>query len=265
MDEGILRIFNKKPHYSKLDNSKIIGKKIYYFDRVTSTNEMAFSLAMKNKKGEGVVLAANTQTKGKGRLGRTWHSPEGGLYFSFILRPDISPARVSLITLVFAVAVVKVLRRLNLDIQIKWPNDIVVGAKKICGILVEMNSTADRISFLIVGIGMNNKTSQHGLVYNATSIYEETGIKIDNKELLLDMLESFDKYYFHFKTGHIEKIINELKLFSSTLNKRVMLKIGTKIFEGKVVDFDNDGALILKTESGAKQRFLSADNLRVVR
>jgi len=261
MDEGILRVFQE--HKEKLYlKTEIIGKPIVHFHRLNSTNDKAFNLALNNAK-EGTCIITDIQTKGKGRMGRTWHSPAGGLYFSFILRPEIAPNKINLITLVFAVAIAKSLRKFGLNAKIKWPNDILIAQRKICGILLEMDCEADRIKFLIAGIGINNSTSHSELTHNATSVYEETGMKINNQDLLKETLENLDKYYLLFKKGQTKRIIQEAKQLSMLINKKVNLTIAKKTIAGKVVCFNTDCAIILKTKNSNTERFLSADNLRV--
>ena len=245
MDEGILRVFKESSHHSKLPDTRIIGKKIYYFDKLDSTNDLAFSLALQNKK-EGEVIAANIQGKGKGRLGRKWYSPKGGIYFSIILRPDILIDKAGLITLMSAVAVCKALRAMGLNTQVKWPNDIVVGRRKLCGILTEIDAAGQDVQFLVVGVGINNKIKRDELPVNATSIYEELDQTFLNEDVLREVLKYLDREYLLFKDKKTDIIIKEFKDFSSLLDKEVTVAIGNRETKGKVQDFAADGALILR-------------------
>ncbi len=263
MDEGILRVFQEHKKNLSLKTS-VIGQKIYYYHKLNSTNDTAFELAINNAK-EGTVVVSDIQTKGKGRLGRVWHSPIGGLYFSFILRPLLAPFNVNLITLIVALSACRALEKIGLKPQIKWPNDIIIAEKKICGILIEMDSEADRIKFLVVGIGINNETAQHDLPHGATSVYEESGIKISNRELLKVVLENLDEYYLMLVDKKMQKIIKEAESFSSLLNKRVRITVAKKETEGRVFGFDSNGALILKRNNGKVEKYFSADNLRIVK
>ncbi len=261
MDEGITRVF--KDHEEKLKiNSQIIGLHVYHYRSLESTNDLAFSLALKGLK-EGNIIVADRQTKGKGRLGRKWYSPKGGLYLSVILRPDIPFLRVSLVTIFSAVSVCSVLRRLGINAWIKWPNDIMVANKKICGILVEMDSTIDRVKFIITGIGINNKVNKSDLVHIATSIYEETAQLISNKDLLRFLSEELDKNYAIFLKQNYTYFTDKLKAMSRMINKNVILKVNSKEHKGKVKGFDDDGSLVMEINK-KKKKFLSADNVKVL-
>ena len=155
-------------------NTKKIGREIYFYETVGSTNDRAYELAEDGAK-EGTLVITDEQTKGKGRLGRNWISPpESGIYLSCILRPDILPNEVPKITLVAAVSAVKAIRKFSgLDALIKWPNDILISDRKTGGILTELKGEIDRVSFLILGVGMNVNTPKGLLPASATSIKEE--------------------------------------------------------------------------------------------
>ncbi|MDP8260353.1 MAG: biotin--[acetyl-CoA-carboxylase] ligase [Candidatus Gygaella obscura] len=261
MDAGIIRVF--KDHEEKLRiNAKIIGLHIYHYRSLESTNDLAFSLALKGL-SEGSIIVSDRQTKGKGRLGRKWYSPKGGLYFSVILRPKDSFLRLSLVTILSAVSVSSVLRRLGIDAWIKWPNDIMVGNKKICGILVEMDSTIDRVKFVIAGVGINNQVNAVDLVHTATSIYEETAKRLSNKELLRLSSEELDKNYAVFLKGNYSLLIDKLKSLSRMVDKKVVLRISSKEYKGKVKGFGADGSLMV-TVNKKTRKFLSVDKLRII-
>ncbi len=262
MDEGITRLFDKQ-HPSKLTEAKIIGRKIYYFDEVDSTHDMALKLALEDKRYEGTVIVSNMQTKGKGRLGRKWYSPKGGIYFSIILRPDILIDRAGLITLMTSVAVTKSLRELGILTQVKWPNDIVAKGRKLCGILTEIDAVGQNVKFLIIGVGINNTMKRHDLPTNATSIYEELHKTFSNEEILKLVLTYLDKEYMLFNSGKIDIILKEFKQLSSLLNKPVRIILGDREVKGEVQDFDSEGALILRHQSGVTERFISVDNVRM--
>jgi len=174
--------------------TKILGKDIKYFDSVASTMDVAFQLGIEGA-SEGTVVCAESQTKGKGRLGRSWNSPKAkGIYMSVILRPKLMPADLTQLTLLSAVAVCETVRKFcNLPAKIKWPNDILINDKKIAGILTELSAEMDRVRFLVIGIGINVNTPLSQLPPNATSIKNEIGQKSSRIDLVQEILQGHDR------------------------------------------------------------------------
>ncbi|PIP67563.1 MAG: biotin--[acetyl-CoA-carboxylase] ligase [Candidatus Omnitrophica bacterium CG_4_9_14_0_2_um_filter_42_8] len=238
----------------------IIARKIYSYKETSSTNDAAYQLAASGEK-EGSVIIAESQTAGRGRMGRSWVSPRSkGAYFSVILRPDILPKEVSSITLFSALSVAKTIREMaGLAAFIKWPNDVLINNKKICGILTEMNAETDKINFVIIGIGININTKEEFLPKGATSIMEAKGAEISRVELVKGIFKNLDKYYRLFNGGHIAEIIREYKEFSNFLGKRAQVTYHDTKIEGYVVDVDKEGALILRMDSGLNERILAGD------
>ena len=253
MDEGIVRVFQGK----ELDAS-VIGKNIYKYDTVGSTNDCAFMYALKGKK-EGAVFWARAQTKGRGRLGRQWVShKDKGLYFSIILRPDILVSDAPKITLLAALSIVKALRRYNNSpFLIKWPNDIFVDDKKIGGILTEIDAEVTKVKFIVVGIGINTNLRKDELpVKNITSLRMLAQKELNNESLLHLCLKELDGYYFQFKKYGISDIIEEARQFSCLWGKQV--KVNGKE-EGTALDFDNEGALIVRQSNGFLKHIFAGD------
>jgi len=240
--------------------TQVIGKKIYSYKEISSTNDTANSLAASGEK-EGTVIIAEYQSRGRGRLGRKWISPrEKGAYLSIILRPDILPREVSLITLCSSLAVAKTIReQIGLAAFIKWPNDILINQKKTCGILTELNGETDKINFVIVGIGININTKRELLPEGATSLSVEKGEEISRLKFVKALLENLDKYYKIFNSGKIECIIKEYKKLSVVLDKPVQINYHNQLISGHVVDVDKEGALILRMDSGFNKRVLAGD------
>ncbi|MFH1479593.1 MAG: biotin--[acetyl-CoA-carboxylase] ligase [Candidatus Omnitrophota bacterium] len=238
----------------------IVGKKIYSYKEISSTNDTAYSLALSGEKNGSIVIA-EYQSKGRGRLGRKWISPRGkGAYFSVILRPDILPREISLITLISSLAIAKSIREyVNLPALIKWPNDILINNSKICGILTEMNGETDKINFVIIGIGININTKKDLLPEGASSILEEKGNSVSRVELLRVILRNLDRYYKMFSEGKREVILNEYKVLSGVLDKRVKVSYHDQVIQGHAVDIDNEGALIIRLDSGFNERVLAGD------
>lgn len=179
--------------------TKIMGRSVYYFECTDSTNIQA-ALAAKNGAQHGAVFVAEKQTAGKGRRGRTWESPQGkNLYFSLLLKPDFAPDKAAMLTLVMAVAVA---RALTLEgVRIKWPNDLVMNGKKICGILTEMSLEQGCIDYVIVGVGLNLASQEFApeLVDKATSIESECGQVLSKEFLLAEILNAFEELYEIFR------------------------------------------------------------------
>ena len=185
-----------------------IGSKIVHKEITGSTNQDIRELALQGAK-EGTVVYADMQTAGRGRRGRSWVSPKrDSLLFSLLLRPEISPDKASQITLLMALAVTKVLRdRYGLEAGIKWPNDIVITGKKVCGILTELYPDSDGKFFVIVGCGINlnlNNEELKNIDIPATSIYKETGKQVDKQEFLDKFLSNFENEYNDFLINGIK-------------------------------------------------------------
>lgn len=238
----------------------IIARKIYSYKETASTNDTAYNLAGHGEK-EGSVVIAESQTAGRGRMGRKWVSPKSkGAYFSIILRPDILPKEVSSITLFSALSVAKTIREMtNLAAFIKWPNDVLINNQKICGILTEMNAETDKINFVIIGIGININTKKEFLPKGATSIMEEYGAEMSRVDVVRGIFKNLDKYYGLFNSGHIVEIIKEYKEFSNFLGTRIQVAYHDAKIEGYAIDVDRDGALILRMDSGLNERVLAGD------
>ena len=254
------------PYEIKRDlKTKILGKRIYYFKEIGSTNDFALELARKGI-GEGTIVIAEVQIKGKGRLGREWFSPFGGLWISIILKPKIIPTQAPGMTVIAALGVAETIRKLySLDVFIKWPNDVLLGSrlKKVCGILTEMGAEQDRVNYVVIGIGVNLNVGikEFPIEFreNTTSLEEELERRIDRGEFTRRMLKEIEDFYLLFKKKGFAPILKEWKNLSATLGKRVKAVSGRRIIEGKAIDIDSDGALIIKTKEGKKERILAGD------
>jgi BirA family biotin operon repressor/biotin-[acetyl-CoA-carboxylase] ligase len=213
-----------------------------------------------NGEKEGTVVVSERQKKGKGRQGRQWSSPKGGIYLSCILRPDIEPREVAKITLVSAVAVCTAIRDVtDARAMIKWPNDILLNKKKLCGILTEMKAEQDKVDFVIVGIGVNVDTPSSALPKTATSLHKETGSALKKVVLTKKILENLEYYLILFRKGHFNKIIDEWHDLSTTIGHHVRVHCHNEDIEGQAVDIDKDGALVVRLDSGIQRRVLSGD------
>lgn len=231
--------------------TQYLGKKIIYEDTVTSTMDVAFRRGVEGA-AEGTLVCAEGQTKGKGRLGRQWNSPKGkGVYMSVILRPSLPPTDVAQLTLLAAVAVCEAIRRASgVEARIKWPNDILVGNRKLAGILTELSAETDRVRFVVIGIGINVNTSLSVLPAQATSLKEETRRKISRVELVQEILRGLESWYERLKKQGFAPALERWKELSSTLGQRIRVVDPGGTVEGEAIDLDKNGGLLIRNDAG---------------
>ena len=241
-------------------NTKFIGKKIHYFDYLASTMDLAMQLGMDGAASGSVVLA-ESQIKGRGRLGRVWFSPKyKGIYLSLILRPKILPAACPILTLMSAVSICEAVKKVtDLDAQIKWPNDVLLHNKKVAGILTEMNAEVDKVNFVVIGIGLNVNNDKKSLIAGATSLKEQQGEEISRVLLLQELLRRIESNYLLLEDKGEVEIINKWRNFTLTLGTRVKVDYQNKHIEGQATDIDTDGALLIRKDSGFIQKISSGD------
>lgn len=241
-----------------------LGKSLHCFDSIDSTNSFAKRIA-KDGAPHGTLIVSEEQTAGRGRLGRTWESQRGiGLYFSLILRPDLPPADAPQLTTVAAVAVARVLRdRYNVDARLKWPNDVLIEGRKICGILVEMSCELDRVHYIVLGVGVNVhpfvRDPGDDVFSRAVVLDEAAGVKVKRAELLAFVLESIEKYYRAWLRSGFEPILSEAKTLSCTLGRWVKVSTLAGVVEGLATDIDLSGALVVKEASGVLRKVFTGD------
>jgi BirA family biotin operon repressor/biotin-[acetyl-CoA-carboxylase] ligase len=247
----------------KLD-TKMIGRKIYSYESTDSTNDVAHRLAQSGSP-EGTTVFSESQSRGRGRMGRHWVSPKGkGIYFSFILRPDVPPAEAPKITLMSAVGVALAIRKItHLGALIKWPNDILVNERKAVGILTEMSAEVNTVNYIVLGIGINVNTSRSDLPKEATSLKAEAGGEVPRVELAREVLRELDRQYRVFNEKGFKKIINEWKGLSHTLGEEVNITCHGRKIEGTAVDLDMSGALVVRLDNGFTQHVTAGDVLMV--
>lgn len=243
------------------------GKVIHSYEEVDSTNDLALRLAEEGAP-EGTVVIAESQRKGRGRLGRPWHSSRNkGLWFSLILRPKLIPSKVSLITLTAALAVVRVVSAyIKKAPKIKWPNDVHFEGKKLCGILSEMSSSPGQIRHVIIGVGINLNQEEgdfpEELRSGATSVRLESEKVVSRVPFLSVLLAEWEKLYLEL-ADRSDEIVREIKSVCDTLNQLIQVKQGEQTISGTAIDFDLDGALLLRRPDGNIEKILSGDLLHV--
>ena len=243
---------------------ELIRWEVYYFPELESTQGFARDLFRKEGR-YGIFVAANYQSAGHGREGRKWLAPRGkNLLFSFVLMPRHGSARLPLLTLAAALSVCDGLRSLlNLKPDVKWPNDVLVNGKKVCGILTEMEKGKGGEQGAIVGIGLNVNQALGGFPEElrdaATSLFLETGRKVSRVPLLGAIMRAFEDQYFLFQKGNFEEIVRRWKGYSSMLGRRVLLRAGKREAQGSVLDLEDSGALVLRLDNGKTESFFSCE------
>jgi BirA family biotin operon repressor/biotin-[acetyl-CoA-carboxylase] ligase len=226
-----------------------IGRRIIHLDEVTSTNEVAKRHA-KDGEAEGLVVVAKRQTQGRGRQGREWVSPEGGLYLSVLLRPGVDPKELTRLTVYSAVPVARAIEKVTgSNVSLKWPNDIHIEGRKVAGLLVESSSQQGKIAYAVLGIGINVNAAAKDLgVEGASSLSEETGRTIDQERLFNEVLSELRSYYQKFLMGEFPE--DEYVRKSSILGHQIEVIVGREILKGKALYLAPDGALVIKSEEG---------------
>ena len=244
-----------------LTNS-LIGNKIVCIKEVDSTNFYARKIALEGAE-DGTVVIADAQTAGRGRLGRSWASMAGkGIWMSVVLRPQISPEEVQIITLGASVAVVKAIyEATGIKTGIKWPNDIVYQGKKLCGILTEMNSEVEMVNFLILGIGINVNHIASDFPDEIRDFATSLSLcsdEIDKKyvklfrrsDIIKKLLYELEKIYNKIKKGAVKDIIDDWKKYSATLGKQVRVMYKNDTYTGTALDIREDGRLVVQCDDG---------------
>ncbi len=260
----------EKTDYIKLDeiqkdlNTKYIGKDMYIFNEVMSTNTLAKFLSM-NGVGNGAVVISEKQTKARGRSGKNWESPLGGVWLSIILNPNVDHSKIPLITLATGVAVENTLKRIGVEnAEIKWPNDILIQDKKVCGILTEAITSFNTIESIIIGVGIDaNITIENfpkELQENMTTLNDEIGKKVDENLLIKTFLEEFEKISDQFVNGEYEAILKKWRKNSYTIGKIVEVhEPFSKPYDGYVLGISRDGSLVVEKIDGTLEKVISGE------
>lgn len=237
--------------------TRVLGRHIVYYEKTDSTNNIAKKLADQGAE-EGTIVVAEEQTSGRGRLDRSFLCPFAqGVYVSIILRPDFPPMEVSKMTLLAAVALTKVLRRLGMiHCAIKWPNDILVHDKKLVGILTELNASVEKINYLVMGVGINTGLTKKALprdLKKTVTSFAMENVPVRRVELLQQFLAELETYYDLAREQGFAPILDEWKVLSCTIGRDVEVVSGDTSFTGKAVDLDENGNLLVATDKGVEK------------
>jgi len=244
--------------------TRLIGKCIFFAHEVGSTNDWAKELAELDAP-EGTVAIAETQTSGRGRLCRKWISPKGGLWFSIIFRPKLKPHETVKLVFLACLAVAETIRDMyGLKAETKWPNDVLIDGRKVCGILSEMKTVGEKVEYAIIGVGVNanldvEKEFPKELWEKAISIQKALGKKISLEELFKALLEKMEDLYQIFLKQGFKPILEKWKSFASFLGWEVEVHGDGEKLEGIAFNVDDDGALILKLKDGSTRRVFAGD------
>jgi BirA family biotin operon repressor/biotin-[acetyl-CoA-carboxylase] ligase len=255
------------PHevHKKL-KTRFIGKKMRYLESTPSTNWVGTQICSEGEveKIHGLVIIAEEQTGGIGRMGRAWVSPSGGIWITIVLKPHIPIDHVFMVTMAGSIAVARAIRKeFDLVALIKWPNDIFIGNKKVAGLLLELSAEADTIHHCLLGIGIDvnvplNQFSP-ALQKEITSISAELGHEVDRTTFLARILNEFENRFLLIESGEYDAIVREWKSLSCTLERRVHITTMKNSFEGEAIDIDEYGALIIRKDNGRIERVISGD------
>jgi len=230
--------------------------KVYYFPELSSTMDKARELARRGAE-EGTIIIAEKQGHGRGRLNREWLSAQGGIYFTLILRPMISPTYAPRITLMASIAIANTIRKLfGLNAEVKWPNDVLLKGKKVCGILAEMDAEMDIVNFVNLGMGINANNSIHPFEKTATSLKQSLGKEISRKDVFNSVLAEIDKWQDLLTK---EDLIEEWKRLAATLDRDVSITSPGEKIVGRAVDIDSNGALIIEERNGSRRTIIAGD------
>jgi BirA family biotin operon repressor/biotin-[acetyl-CoA-carboxylase] ligase len=249
---------------ARLGKTKVIGRDIRVFKETASTNDIVEKLA-RDGAPEGVVVFAEAQTKGRGRLGRKWSSPaRKGLWFSVLLRPKLTPQETTQLIVASATALARAIRQATGVLpQIKWPNDILIRGRKVAGILTELTAELDRVKHVVLGVGVDVNIAAGDFPADlrklATSLKIESGESLDRAELAAVILRELDRDYARITAGKFGDIANEWEAQCATLGSNVTIHLGDRTIRGQAEALDDDGTLLVRTQHGRLERIIGGD------
>lgn len=248
---------------SRLD-TKWCGRQVVVRKETSSTNDEAMYMASEDNRGDGFLVVAEHQTGGKGRRGRVWESPRGTtIAMSLILKPTLVPDRAPMVTLVMALAVADVLQKqTDLDVKIKWPNDVLINKKKVCGILTEMRCENNKVNHVVVGVGINVNVTEfpEEIASTATSLLIEKGNRFGRADLVISIMDHFEYYYEMFvQSGDLSDLVDLYDSYLINKNAEVRVLDPKGEYNGTAEGINDFGELIIQKEDGSFTRVDSGE------
>jgi BirA family biotin operon repressor/biotin-[acetyl-CoA-carboxylase] ligase len=260
-----MEISEIKKHLS----AEIVGEKLFVYDEVGSTNDLLRELMGDGLAADGTVVVSDSQTAGRGRLGRKWVSPAGrNLHLSALFRPEISPQKSSVFTFLASCALVEVFSGYGVDATIKWPNDILVDGKKISGVLTELGTSAGSVDYLVIGIGVNLNLPEEFIHREMDDISEKTtslsillGEKVSRERFCAELIGALDRLYGEFRRRGTQAIVDMWIERWGFLGKEISVDVSGEVISGLVERVDGNGFLYLRTDKGDLRRVVTGDTV----
>ena len=250
-----------------------IIREVVYYDETDSTNNEAKRAAERDNAADGTLYITESQTGGRGRRGRNWVSPAGsGIWMSLLLRPDIAPVNASMLTIVAAMAVQEAIHKVltedghDAECRIKWPNDIVLDKKKICGILTEMSAEPEHVNYVVTGIGINVNTTEFAdeIKDMASSIFVQTGVRIKRSHVVAQFAHDFTEYFNRFiKTQDLSLLVDDYNKMLINAGKTVRIEERGDAYTAEAYGIDNEGRLIVKVDDTGEEKKIIAGEVSV--
>ncbi len=245
-------------------NTEFLGKRVYYFDRISTTQNFAMKIASENNEN-GTVIISKKQTEGRGRMKRKWKSPVGGIWMSIIIHPKFSVSLTTLVPIAISLALcIAIEKTLKIKPELKWPNDVTLKGKKVAGVLVDASVVSNKVEYMIIGVGINFKikpTELANAIKKTPNFYGVTTLvknDVNSLPLLHQFLYELENVFQMIDSNHIKKIVNQWTKRSSTIGRNVSIVTVNGNINGKAVKIDNDGALLIS--KGKKiERILAGD------
>ncbi|MCY3986653.1 MAG: biotin--[acetyl-CoA-carboxylase] ligase [Candidatus Dadabacteria bacterium] len=244
-----------------------LGEKLLVFNEVDSTNNILRGLAAQGAAMDGTVVVSDSQTAGRGRMGRKWISPRGmNLYLSALFCPEVSPQKSSVFTFLASCALVDVFSTYGVDAEIKWPNDIIVCGKKISGVLTELGISGDTVDYIVIGIGVNLNLPEEFIRREMDDISEKTtslslllGEDVSRDRFCADLINSLDRFYAEFRRRGARAIVDVWIERWGLLGKDISIDVSGEIVSGVVERVDGNGFLYLRTPEGDINKVIAGD------
>ena len=260
-----MKISEIKKHLS----AEIVGEKLFVYAEVGSTNDVLRELIGDGLASDGAVVVSDSQTAGRGRLGRKWVSPAGrNLYLSALFCPEISPQESSVFTFLASCALVEVFSDYGVDAAIKWPNDILVDGKKISGVLTELSTSDDSVDYLVIGIGVNLNWPEEFIRREMEDISEKTtslsallGEEVSRERFCAELINALDRFYGEFHRSGTREIVDMWTERWGFLGREISVDVSGEVVSGVVERVDATGFLYLRTDEGDLRKVITGDTV----